>query len=420
MRARERVELEKGEQYAAVHQQDIGNIVTAMFGTPDEPHFPQLGEDLSAIIDLEKVKMAAGAVASDREGAQQGLYREHCAACHGISGDGAGPTAIFLNPYPRDFRLGKFKFKQTEVYSPPTDEDLTRILVNGIPGTGMPSFRVLPEEELAALTEYVKYLSIRGQVEGRLIDALAELNLEDGERLIDLDYSARPSSEPSSGTETSAAPGQPTAGSLAVAAEGHATKRSRQSTDSEILEQPPADPPPMSDERAELLDILINDLVYEVLEPWIDPSERLVTIPEPPPTFELQHTDHAKLVDRGRELFFGQANCVQCHGNTGLGDGGQVNFDDWTSLWIKETGVNLQQPETYQDFLELGALPPRQLRPRNLRMGVYRGGNRPMDLYHRLSEGIEGTPMPATLTLSDEEKWALVAYVMNLPYEPQQ
>ena len=29
------------------------------------------------------------------------LYREHCAHCHGISGDGVGPTAVFLNPYPR-------------------------------------------------------------------------------------------------------------------------------------------------------------------------------------------------------------------------------------------------------------------------------------------------------------------------------
>ena len=43
---------------------------------------------------------------------QRGLYRQHCVHCHGITGDGAGPTAQFLMPYPRDFRTGEFKFKR--------------------------------------------------------------------------------------------------------------------------------------------------------------------------------------------------------------------------------------------------------------------------------------------------------------------
>ena len=38
------------------------------------------------------------------------LFAQHCAACHGISGDGAGPTAALLDPYPRDFRNGVFKY----------------------------------------------------------------------------------------------------------------------------------------------------------------------------------------------------------------------------------------------------------------------------------------------------------------------
>ena len=97
------------------------------------------------------------------------MYRRHCAHCHGISGDGAGPTASFLNPYPRDYRRGIFKFKSTPRTEPPTKEDLKRILHEGIAGTAMPSFKYLPNDELEALASYVRYLSVRGQVERLLV-----------------------------------------------------------------------------------------------------------------------------------------------------------------------------------------------------------------------------------------------------------
>jgi len=70
---------------------------------------------------------------------------------------------------------------------------------------------------------------------------------------------------------------------------------------------------------------------------------------------------------------------------------------------------------TYRQY---GALEPRPIRPRNLRLGVYRGGRRPIDLYHRISQGINGTPMPnQEQTLSAEEIWSLVFYVRSLPFE---
>ena len=46
-------------------------------------------------------------------------------------------------------------------------------------------------------------------------------------------------------------------------------------------------------------------------------------------------------------------------------------------------------------FLALGALEPRNIRPRNLRMDEFRGGRRPIDLYWRIHNGIAGAPMPA-------------------------
>ena len=70
--------------------------------------------------------MAAGPVKSGRHGEPAGLYLEHCVQCHGISGDGRGPTAAFLNPYPRDFRLGKF---QIQIDSIATSGQLMKILL---------------------------------------------------------------------------------------------------------------------------------------------------------------------------------------------------------------------------------------------------------------------------------------------------
>jgi len=421
MRAKERIELEADQTFDPIHERDIGNILTAMFGTPDEPHFPQIGEDFSDLVRQENLEIAAGPVQSDRLGKHGGLYREHCASCHGITGDGAGPSAAFLNPYPRDFRLGKFKFKRTKVFSPPTDHDLDRILRNGIPGTAMPSFKTLDDEEIAALVDYVKYLSIRGQVEKKLIDYVADLDAEAGERLIDINYPNTDQNE-SSDSEPPATEEavffQNAGKSKPTSPVSHNWSHANQDDDAEPGENSQNDDPPaMSEQREELLDILVNDILYEVLDAWLDREDGLVEIPNAPPEFKLDHADHSKLVKKGRELFFGKANCLLCHGNTGLGDGGQVNFDDWTSAWTKDTGVNLVELDTYDDFLALGALHPRQLRPRNLRQGVFRGGDKPTDIYHRVSEGIEGTPMPATLTLNEDEKWALVAYVMNMPYE---
>jgi hypothetical protein len=88
--------------------------------------------DVSKLLDLSKLKLAAGRVGSDSTGRPRGLYREHCAHCHGITGDGNGPTASFLNPYPRDYRAGLFKFKSTPSGFRPLHDDLKRIVVEGI------------------------------------------------------------------------------------------------------------------------------------------------------------------------------------------------------------------------------------------------------------------------------------------------
>ena len=113
--------------------------------------------------DLERLAAAAGPVASDERGNARGLYRTHCVNCHGITGDGVGPTATFINPYPRDFRRGLYKFKSTPKGEKPTDEDLRLIIVNGIPGTAMPAYQALPDRDVLALVQYVRYLEPAGR-----------------------------------------------------------------------------------------------------------------------------------------------------------------------------------------------------------------------------------------------------------------
>lgn len=107
---------------------------------------------------------------------------------------------------------------------------------------------------------------------------------------------------------------------------------------------------------------------------------------------------------------------MQCHGDTGAGDGQLSNFDDWTNDWKNSANVDPSDPESYRIFTEVGALPPRPVRPRNLNVPGYRGGDRPTDLFLRIANGIEGTPMPASTALSTDEVWALVAYVKSLPF----
>ncbi|MCF6280810.1 MAG: ethylbenzene dehydrogenase-related protein [Candidatus Polarisedimenticolaceae bacterium] len=83
-------------------------------------------------------------------------YRMRCARCHGEKGDGHGSVAKFLDPRPRDFTMGMFKFRTTATGALPTDDDLFRTITRGIPGTAMPSWQGLPEELRWALIYYIK------------------------------------------------------------------------------------------------------------------------------------------------------------------------------------------------------------------------------------------------------------------------
>ena len=334
--------------------EDVADVLAALMGTPDEPRLPGLPDiDWDPLLQLDQLQRAAGPVGSDESGTEHGLYRQHCVHCHGITGDGLGPTAPFLNPYPRDYRRGLFKFKSTPTTLPPTKDDLHRILREGIAGTAMPSFKVLTEDEREALVQYVTYLAIRGQIERALIYEISE-NLEPGQRLIDLTLKEK-------------------------------------------------DP----DLYQEQLDVVLA-VAADTVSTWLEADSQMTEVPPPPENWNTPES-----IAEGKRLFFTSlASCSKCHGDMALGDGQTNDYDEWT----KE--LQPGNPDALKEFLALGALEPRNILPRNLRKGVYRGGRRPVDLFWRIKNGIPGTPMPAaSQELTNDQIWHLIAYVRSLPYD---
>ncbi len=365
-----KVEKAKEVEFKEEQRADIDLTLAAFFGTPDDPALPALADvDPATVMNLPLLKMSAGKVGSDELNRPEGLYREHCAHCHGVTGDGAGPTAAFLNPYPRDYRKGWFKFKSTKVGTKPTHDDLKKILLEGIPGTAMPSFKLLTDQEVESLVHYVKYLAIRGETERKLLEYAADL--EPDARLVSVP------GEKSSAEERAAA-----------------------------VEQIDA----------------VKTIVTDIVSAWATSAESLTSAPVSarPETTEAELAESQK---RGRELFYGAvANCAKCHGDSALGDGQLTDYDEWTKEFM-----DASDPAAIQDYVALGLPEPRNIRPRNLRQGVFRGGMRPLDIYWRIRNGIEGTPMPAASMkiegdanskgLTENDIWDIVNYVQSLPYE---
>ena len=67
------------------------------------------------------------------------IYMTKCYFCHGDAGDAKGRSNVErMDPRPRDFTSGKFKFKTVPGDKAPTDEDLYRTITRGVIGTAMP------------------------------------------------------------------------------------------------------------------------------------------------------------------------------------------------------------------------------------------------------------------------------------------
>ena len=350
----------------ALASEDASTVVEEIFGTPNEPRWPKGSE--AGGVDVDNLRRAAGPVSSEKDGTHLGLFREHCVTCHGLSGSGAGPASVFQNPYPRDFRHGVFKWKSTERGEKPTRDDIRDLLVHGIPGTAMPSFALLSPDDLDALVDYVIYLSTRGEVERRLASAAID----------ELDYDeTRPDDD--------------------------LVLTSVQSTEGgEVVEE-------------------VVDRVNADWQAAVNRTDQTPTMPE------LKGESLAESIASGKDIFHGQiANCVGCHGPAGNGKVPTLDYDDWTKEYSTKLGLTPTDREAMKPFRDAGAPRPRPIQPRNLQDGVFRGGGDAESLYHRISQGIAGTPMPAVeivdqpngTGLTMDQVWDLVRYVQSLSAAP--
>jgi mono/diheme cytochrome c family protein len=145
-------------------RQQLQTTLTDLFGTPAHPTVKGSGDAAEAVaklrntLQLDETTLTRGS----------NLYRINCLHCHGLTGDGRGPTAPWVNPHPRDYRQGIFKFtssSQQEGTRRPRKDDIVRTIHEGIEGSSMPSFRLLPDEDLDSIASYVIHLSIRGETE---------------------------------------------------------------------------------------------------------------------------------------------------------------------------------------------------------------------------------------------------------------
>src|SRR2546426_532297 len=89
------------------------------------------------------------------------VFRDNCGVCHGATGDGQGMAVHHFKSPPRDLTKGRFKFRSTASGQIPTDADLARTIVQGVPSTGMVPQDHLTDAEVRAVVAFVKSLSPR-------------------------------------------------------------------------------------------------------------------------------------------------------------------------------------------------------------------------------------------------------------------
>lgn len=153
-------------------------------------------------------------------------------------------------------------------------------------------------------------------------------------------------------------------------------------------------------QRGELLRALANAAFYEeamddalgdetaelIAEEWKSAADRVIEPLSPRPA------DFVGSAEAGRRAFF-RYDCIRCHGGDGRARARPLaDADDW-------------------------GLPTS---PSDLASGLYRCGDRPIDLYRAIHSGVTGTPMAGlAVAVADEPDvlWNLVDFILLLDIE---
>lgn len=485
--------------------EDTQWALTELFGTPNEPKIPAFiseNEDLAGLVSIERLEVAAGPEVYDADGdIVGGLYRAHCVNCHGMTGTGRGPAGVGVTPYPRDYRMGVFKYKSTSRGSKPTREDVADLIRHGIGGTAMNPIPGLSEEGVQALVDYVIFLSWRGEVERQVIDgAMFDLDLEGGDRVInpslvammdreldalsdedvkkldefettideamDGEIASRIDADSASMTKeqldkllvkfgdeleeeqleafadksVAQLDGELLKSLLAVRYEDLSTANEKEIRDAIAARVGTGEQVALRQRQRELDSkelfaenwSYIVEAVEDVAGAWFDAEEDITNIE---PTGEIPvPKDRAEFlamlegeqaealqasVERGHELFASElVGCAKCHGKEGKGDGQTSDYDDWTKDWTVSVGLDPKDTMAIMPLMARGAWEPKNIVPRNFAEGIFRGGSQPRNLFHRIANGIAGTPMPAATFVDGEfsrqDIWHIINFIRSL------
>ena len=132
------------------------------------------GAGIGALL-IVPVLLGIGTVqAQERAGADElkagkFIYERSCASCHGPRGAGDGVAAPQLDPRPRDFTRGLFRFRSTPSGTMPTLGDLQRTVTHGVTGTAMNQWSELSVADQRAVLLYIETFSRFGWREGTSI-----------------------------------------------------------------------------------------------------------------------------------------------------------------------------------------------------------------------------------------------------------
>ena len=104
----------------------------------------------------------AGAAQADAAKGKAIFIKTNCNSCHGMEGKGDGPVAAALDPKPRDYTVGDFKFDANGDGSKGTDEDIALVIKNGAQPYGgsammMPN-PTISDADVALLVSYIRSL----------------------------------------------------------------------------------------------------------------------------------------------------------------------------------------------------------------------------------------------------------------------
>ena len=119
-----------------------------------------LGRILAPLAVAALLLPAAGQ-AGDAEAGKQ-TYNQLCVACHGAAGKGDGPAGAALNPKPRDFSIGDYKYDANKDGTAGDDEDMALIIKNGAAPYGgsalMAPWGHLSDQQISDVVAFVRSL----------------------------------------------------------------------------------------------------------------------------------------------------------------------------------------------------------------------------------------------------------------------